>query len=191
MTMVDNQHRPYGGMSYDNIYSNSLHFTDPWSHPPTNHSSLYPTTLGSNNPGLSSMVKQETSRPTSISMPYSSIPVSAPSLVAGGSYPSTGYGTSDLPSLPQDGLPRSSYGSDHSYSSASPAHNSYATTAAYHPISYAQSLHQQQHQQSSDSSRRVSQTSVLTLPWTIHGTQPPCPSRILTKLQRLYYLTNI
>jgi hypothetical protein len=158
MTMVvDNQPRQYGEM-YDGIYTRQPNFTDPWSHPHTNHTSLYATSLGTNPLGLNSMVKQESGRPTNISMPYQSLPVSAPSL-GGSSYATAGYGTSDLlGGLPQESLSRSSYGSNNSYSSASPVANTYATTSSYHPVSYAQSLHQQQQRQQSDGSRRISNT---------------------------------
>ena len=128
--VIDNQGRHFGGMGYDSMYSGHLqqspHFTDPW----TSHhsSSQYP-----------SLSKQE-SRPTSMSMSYPQIPVSAP-MSSGSSYSNIGYGGSDLLSGPQD-IPRSY---EHSYTS--PSSTASYTQTAYPTLNYAQSLHQQQQQQ--------------------------------------------
>lgn len=180
MTMViDNQSRQYGGMGYEHLYSNPMqtspHFTDPWNntHASANSStSLYPTSLSSSNLGLTSMAKQKGSRPTAISMPYSSIPVSAPSMVAGSNYSTTGYGGSDLLSLSQD-LPRTSYGTEQTYATASPSTSAYAP-GSYSSLNYAQSIQQQQHQQQQDESRRLSSSSV---PTSTYLEIPPDPQR--------------
>ena len=146
---MENQSRQFGALGYDQMYPHGLqatspHFNDPWSaHSAANASnSTYSTA-----PAMQPQQKQD--RPTAISMPYSSIPVSAPSLVAGSSYPAVGYGSTDLPSVPQD-IPRSTYAPDRSYTTTSPATSAYHSTA-YPPMSYAQSLqqHQQQQQHSS------------------------------------------
>jgi len=156
--MVDNQHRPFGGMGYDSMnYHHPPHFTDPWAHSSASHTNpLYPTTLGPSSMSINGIPKQEPPRPTNISMPYSSIPVSAPSLVAGSSYSTTsGYGSQDVLSLPQG----PTYGSEHNYSSASSVPSTYATSSTYNPLGYAQSLaQQQQQQQQHESSRRISPT---------------------------------
>ena len=142
MTMViDNQSRHYGNLGYpDNMYSNHLHsspqFTDPWgSHSASqSHAPAYAT----------SMPKQEVSRPMPIAFPQ--ISVSAPSLVSGSSYSSTGFGGSDVLSLPQD-IPRSTYPPDQTYQ-ASPQSNNSFNPSSYPPLNYAQSIHHhQQHQQ--------------------------------------------
>ncbi|KAL9105712.1 MAG: hypothetical protein Q9227_009152 [Pyrenula ochraceoflavens] len=152
MTMVmDNQPRQYGGMAYEHMYPHGLQsagpqFTDPWSaHSAANtSSSVYPTAHP-----MPPQPKPESTRPTAISLPYSSIPVSAPSVVAGSSYPAAGYGTTDLLSAPQD-IPRTTYGTDPSYATSSPATSTYPPTT-YPSLSYAQSLqaHQQQQQHNS------------------------------------------
>ena len=160
MTMVlDNSHRQYGGMGYDNIYSAQIHqhpqFTDPWAHTSSNSSSsIYPTSMSSTNINLNSTVKPEPSRPTGIPMPYSSIPVSAPSMVSSSNYSTAGYGGSDLLSMSQD-LPRSTYGTQTTYATSSPATNSFAPSN-YNPLNYAQSLQQQQQQQAQSENRRLS-----------------------------------
>lgn len=160
MTMVlDNSYRQHGGMGYDNMYSTQIHqhpqFTDPWAHTSSNStSSIYPTSMGSSNMGLNSVVKPEPSRPTAISMPYSSIPVSAPSMVSSNNYSTAGYGGSDLLSLAQD-LPRSTYATQSTYATSSPAASSFAPSN-YSSLNYVQSVQQQQQHQTQDENRRLS-----------------------------------
>ena len=141
MTMViDNQSRHYGNMGYsDNMYSSHLHsspqFTDPWG----SHS-----TPQSQAPAYAvSMAKQDVSRP--MPMSYPQIPVSAPSLGSGSSYPSAGFGGSDLLSLPQD-IPRSNYPQDQAFQPSPPSTSPF-NPSSYSSINYTQSLHQQQQQQ--------------------------------------------
>jgi len=112
--VIDNQGRQFGGMGYDSMYSNHMqqpHFSDPW----TSHA-------GHSSSHYSSLPKQESARPTSMSMQYPQIPVSAPM-------------SSDVP--------RSSY--EQTYSS--PTVTAGYTASAYPALNYSQSLHQQQHQQ--------------------------------------------
>lgn len=134
MTMViDNQGRQFGGMGYDSMYSSHMqqpHFSDPW----TSHA-------GHSSSHYSSLSKQESARPTTMSMQYPQIPVSAP-MSSGSSYSNVGYGGSDLLSGSQD-VPRSSY--EQTYSS--PTATAGYTASAYPALNYSQSLHQQQHQQ--------------------------------------------
>ncbi|KAL9618796.1 MAG: hypothetical protein Q9160_006519 [Pyrenula sp. 1 TL-2023] len=105
--------------------------------------------------------RQENARPTAISMPYSSIPVSAPSLVAGSNYSNAGYGGTDVLSFSED-VSRP-FGADQHLATASPASSNY-TPPSYPPLNYAQSLHQHQQQQqqsrkhSADNSRAAQAT---------------------------------
>ncbi|KAI9813075.1 MAG: hypothetical protein M1827_004295 [Pycnora praestabilis] len=144
MTM-DHQQRQLGGLTFDHLpYAHQPQFTNPWANPtPTNTSaSLFP--------GLNGLPRQQTQ--SSVSMPYSSIPVSAPSL-----------GTDLLNS-------GRSYGSDNSYSSThSPVTNTYAPTSApYANMDYTQNRspytmqQQQQQPQQQSNERRLSHPSLST-----------------------------
>lgn len=147
MVLENNSAHRFGPMSFDNnMYSSHLqqppHFTDPWAHA---------THTGTQYPPLS---KSESARPTTMSMAYPQMPVSAP-LPSGSSYSNAGYGGSDLLSGTQD-IPRSSY--EQSYTSPS-------STTPYPAPSYpamggyaAQMHHQQQQQQ-----RRPSDQYVMSL----------------------------
>jgi hypothetical protein len=96
-------------------------------------------------------------------MPYSTIPVSAPSMVANSNYPTAGYGGSELLVLPPE-LPRTTFEHVQSYTTASPM--STFTPTNYAPLDYAQSLHHQQHQQQQQTDARgVPQESVPALPF--------------------------
>lgn len=168
---VDNQQRHLGSMTFDHMpYPGPPHFTNPWA-PTTSTdttSQLFPTSLAQSNLGLEAIAKQQAARANSVSMPYTSIPVTAPSIGAGSNFPTAPYGQPGLLSLPQDLLnpPRSSYGSENSYTTApSPTPNVYAPTpASYAPLGYAQSFQhqQQQQQQANDNARRLSQPSVTS-----------------------------
>ncbi|SLM34383.1 c2h2 conidiation transcription factor [Lasallia pustulata] len=157
---VENQQRHLGGsLGFDGMhYTSAPHFTNPWaSTTPTNTASqLFQTSLG---PSFDALAKQQAARANNVSMPYSSIPVSAPSMGPGTSYTSAPYSQPELLSLSQDLLnaPRSY---DQGYSNApSSSVNSFAPISApYAPMSnYGPSLSQpQQHQ---DNARRLSQTS--------------------------------
>ncbi|EAW14351.1 C2H2-type zinc finger protein [Aspergillus clavatus NRRL 1] len=142
MTMViENQNRQYGGMGFDSVYSHNVphhtpHFTDPWTAAHTSsHSTppVYATSLGINH-----TKPEEVSRPA-LSLPYSSIPVSAPSLVASSSYSTapTSYPGPEVMSL-QHEMPRTTFEQTPTYTTASSM--STFTPATYAPISYAPSL---------------------------------------------------
>jgi hypothetical protein len=153
MTMViENQNRQYGGMGgFDHVYQNNMHhtqspqFTDPWAaHAHTSsHAtpSVYPTSMGTSQLSMSPVKHEDVTRPTAISMPYSSIPVSAPSLVAGTSYASAGYGGSEMLAMHHD-IPRSTFDAAPSYTAAAPI-NSF-TPANYTSMGYASGLPTQQ-----------------------------------------------
>ncbi|PLB37810.1 uncharacterized protein BDW47DRAFT_34792 [Aspergillus candidus] len=150
MTMViENQNRQYGGMGFDSVYQqhNLPHhtppqFTDPWSAAHTSSNStppVYATSMGSSQI-LNPPKQEEVSRP-SMSLPYSSIPVSAPSMV-----PGSNYSTSAAPSYPgpemmtmSHDLPRTTFEQPPSYTTAS-SMSSFAP-ASYAPLSYAPSIH--------------------------------------------------
>jgi hypothetical protein len=135
MTMVDSRY--YGGMGHDNMYSSHMqsspHFSNPWTSHETHSTSAYPP-----------LPKSDLTRPSAMSMTYPQMPVSVP-LSSGSSYPSLGYGGSDLLSGAQD-IPRATY--DNPYTTPSTSTSYTATASAYPQLGYAQSLHQhQQHQQ--------------------------------------------
>lgn len=161
---VENQQRHMGGsIGFDGMhYTSPPHFTNPWaSTTPTNATSqLFQTSLGPSN-GFDALAKQQAARANNVSMPYASIPVSAPSMGPGNSYTSASYGQPELLGLSQDLLsaPRPY---DQGYSNApSSSVNSFAPVSApYAPMSnYGPSLTQQQQHQ--DNNRRLSQTSVM------------------------------
>lgn len=144
MTMVmENQNRQYGGMGFDNVYQHNIphhnppHFTDPWaeahttSHP---NPPMYATSMP-----LNPVKQEDVSRPSPISMPYSSIPVSAPSLVPGSSYSTTSYPAPEVMGI-QHSMPRTSFEQTPAYTTASPMSN---FAPASYPMSYAPSLQQQ------------------------------------------------
>ncbi|MCJ1367140.1 hypothetical protein MMC16_006272 [Acarospora aff. strigata] len=165
MTMaVDTQQRHLGSMAFEHLpYSGPPQFTNPWATTPStnNTSHLFPT-LTQNNLGLDALAKQQAARANSVSMPYSSIPVSAPSIGPSTTFSAGAYGQSGLLNLPQNLLnpPQSSYGSESSYSAShSPSPNAYsASSSPYNPLSYTQSFQQQQ--QGQDNARRLSQPPV-------------------------------
>lgn len=175
MTMaVEHQQRHMGGsIGFDGLHYNSPpQFTNPWASTTVTSgaSQLFPASLGPSNTGFDALAKQQVARANNVSMPYSSIPVSAPSMGPGTSYSSAPYGQPELLNLSQDLLnaPRSY---DQSYSNApSTSVNSFAPLSApYAPLSnYGPSLAQQvQHQ---DSARRLSQTLVTCLFRPRHNT---------------------
>lgn len=157
MTMViENQNRQYGGMGFDNVYHGNMQhsnpqFSDPWSATHTSshpNPSMYATSMGANHLGMNHVKQEDVTRPTAISMPYSSIPVSAPSLVAGTTYHNAaGYGSSQMLGM-QHEMPRTTFEQAPTYTTA-------FTPANYAPMNYGQTLHQQQQQQQQDA-RRIS-----------------------------------
>ncbi|KAJ5960916.1 uncharacterized protein N7479_008066 [Penicillium vulpinum] len=135
MTMVmENQNRPYGGMSFDNVYHHTPpQFTDPWAAHTTSHSTppVYATSMG-NGAGMAlAQVKQEEVNRTGMSMPYPNIPVSAPSMVAGTSY-ATSYGPEVMGM--QHEVPRTTFDQAPSYTTAPPMSSFAPSSYAYAPI---------------------------------------------------------
>lgn len=167
MTMViENQSRQYGGMGFDNVFPNSMppqsqpQFTHPWLTNSSSHSNppLYSTSLGGNQLALNAVKQEDVARPTAISMPFSGIPVPAtPSLIAGSSYSTAGYGGSEMMAIPSE-IPRTSFDQSVSYATA-PSINGF-TPANYASLGYAQSLPRPQPQQDG---RRISQNSETRL----------------------------
>lgn len=154
MTMVmENQNRPYGGMSFDNVYHhNPPQFTDPWAgaHATTSHSTppVYATSMGNSASIPVNPVKQdEVGRTAAMSMPYPNIPVSAPSMVPGSNYTTAGYGPEVMGM--QHEVPRSGFEQAPTYTTAPPM-SSFAP-ASYAPVSYAP-IHPSQ----SQDARRIS-----------------------------------
>jgi hypothetical protein len=132
MTMVYEHSRQFGAMGYENMYPHQ-HQQTAWKDPFHNANAAYPP------------MKQETSRPMNISMPYSQMPTSAP-LATGSNYSTAGFVDSGELSIPQD-ISRSTYPSQQQYSTASAQNSAYATAGAYQSMDYAHSLQQQQAQQ--------------------------------------------
>ncbi|RAL13801.1 C2H2-type zinc finger protein [Aspergillus homomorphus CBS 101889] len=171
MTMViENQNRQYGGMGFDSVYQHNIHhnppqFTDPWAAAQTSsHSNppVYATSLGPSPIGLNHVKQEEVSRPAAMSMSYSSIPVSAPSMVAGSNYSTTtatSYPGPEMMGLSHD-IPRTSFEQAPAYTTASPM-TSYAP-ASYAPLSYAPHMHQDRRISHADA--RVSQSHPAPAP---------------------------
>ena len=153
MTMtMDQQHRHLGGLPFDHMpyASNSPHFTNPWgsatSGASTSH--LFPNSLGPSNVGLDSLKQQPSRVPGTISLPYSSVPASAPSIGATNNYITGAYNQPELLGLSQDLMnqPRPSI---ENYSAA-PTSNAYAPTSSPY-VSYGNL------QRPQDDARRLSQ----------------------------------
>ncbi|PGH01952.1 hypothetical protein AJ80_08934 [Polytolypa hystricis UAMH7299] len=167
MTMViEHQNRQYGGIGYDSVYHHNHaapsapHFNENWA---SQHSSSYPSSSVYSTPvtnagvTMNAHIKRDDIRPPAISLPYSNIPVSAPTMVAGNNYTATTYGGPEMLVLPPD-LPRTSFEQPQTYTSASPMSSTFSHTS-YSPIEYVQSLHQQQQQQQQSSARSMSQSN--------------------------------
>ncbi|KAE8163815.1 hypothetical protein BDV40DRAFT_132678 [Aspergillus tamarii] len=173
MTMViENQNRQYGGMGFDNVYQHNMphhntpQFTDPWTAAhTTSHSTppVYATSMASN-PILNHPKQEEVSRPSPLSMPYSSIPVSAPSMVTSSTYsttPATSYPAPEVMGLHHD-LPRTSFEQAPAYTTAS-SMSSFAPPS-YAPLSYAPSLHHPDSRRISHADPRASQSQPSSAP---------------------------
>ena len=160
-------------------YANSPQFSNPWSssQAASHTSQLFPSSMGTSNAGFDALKQQQNVRSTTSSMPYSSVPASAPSLPATNGYPS--YTTSNLLDMSQDLLkpefPRSTY--EQGYSTAPASVNSYAPTSAPYVSSYSSLAQPQQ----PDEIRRLSHSSVLRInrhPLECSADSPPearCP----------------
>ncbi|OQE22997.1 hypothetical protein PENSTE_c009G07484 [Penicillium steckii] len=168
MTMVmENQNRPYGGMSFDNVYHhNPPQFTDPWAAAhTTSHSTppVYATSMGNSASIPVNSVKQEdVGRAAAMSMSYPNIPVSAPSLVPGNNYTTAGYGP-EVMGLQHD-VPRTTFEQAPAYTTAPPM-SSFAPPS-YAPVSYAP-IHPSQ----SQDARRISHPDAR-----VGSSQPPAPT---------------
>lgn len=146
MTMViENHNRPYGGMGFGPLYQNNMHqhghppqFSNPWAQhtaAPSNPPAYATPAMASNHVGPKpSNAPQQ--RPTT-TLPYSSIPVSAPSVVASNNYVSGSYAGSGVVSVPQDG-PRSTLDGPPAYTAAAPVGSFPAGN--YNPLGFPQSL---------------------------------------------------
>ena len=156
MTM-DQRNHGLGSMGFDHMpYGNGPQFTNPWgaSSSPTPHPHIFPNSVASNNAGFDAIAKQQAQRATTVSMPYSSVPASAPSMGASNGFPSTTYGQSELLGMSQDLLnshPRSTY--EQGYSAAPTSVNTYAPTSTPYVSAYGSVTQPQQ-----DEVRRLSQS---------------------------------
>ncbi|CRG86626.1 hypothetical protein PISL3812_03636 [Talaromyces islandicus] len=162
--VIENQNRQYGGMGFDHVYQNNMphtttqtpQFTDPWAAHTSSHSTppVYTSTsMGSSQLAMNPVKHADVTRPTAISLPYSSIPVSAPSLVAGSNYPTSAYAGSDMMNLPHD-MPRSTMDGTPSYTAAAPIGG--FTPANYPPLNYSHGI-QDARRMSHPAEARVSQ----------------------------------
>lgn len=153
MTMVmENQNRPYGGMSFDNVYHhNAPQFTDPWAgaHTTASHATppVYATSMGNSGSIPINAKQEDVGRPAAISMPYPNIPVSAPSMVPGSNYTTAGYPPEVM--AMQHEVPRSGFEQAPTYTTAPPM-SSFAP-GSYAPVSYAP-----MHPSQSQDARRIS-----------------------------------
>ena len=163
MTMDTQQRHHLGSLGFDHMpYSaTSPAFTNPWAGTTAAHSSsqYFPTAAGASGLNYDSLSKSHLARST-MSMPYSSLPASAPP-IGSGNFPNLPFSQSELLTSSQDLLnsTRSTY--DQSYTSApSQSTATYAThPGTYAPLSsYGQSLGQQQQQQ--EGVRRLSQSAI-------------------------------
>ncbi|KAK0654394.1 Zinc finger protein C25B8.19c [Lasiodiplodia hormozganensis] len=136
---VDNrQQHQVNGLGFDTMRFPGPQFTNPWVSGPTAPPQLYPTTLGST-PAMATTTAAPV-RPTTVSLSYSSVPVSAPSLGA------------DLMNTSRP------YGAPYAASAASPTAPSYAPTSApQYSMDYANRAAAPAYNYQQDLSRRPSQ----------------------------------
>jgi hypothetical protein len=160
---VDNrQQSQLTSMGYDPLRYPQPHFTNPWvSAPGSSQPQMYPTSIAPNvSSGLESHATsqpQAIQRPTSIAIPYHSLPVTAPSLGSGIALSDGTFVSDNLLDVSQDLLSRNytGYGT-----SASPNTNTYAPTSApYSQVEYGTS-ERSPYAYQQDSSRRSSHPSV-------------------------------
>ncbi|EER43140.1 C2H2 zinc finger protein [Histoplasma capsulatum H143] len=177
--VIENRNRQYGGgMGYDNAFHSQVHpstpqFNEPWAahsspHPPQ---PIYPTSMPASSVALNHPVKRaEVSRPTAISMPYSTVPVPAPSISPSSNYnPASTYpGSEQIIVLPPE-IPRTTFDQAQGYTSVSPITS--FTPANYPPMDYAQSLqHQHQHQHQPQQQHHHQHSNPRNMP---QGNEPP------------------
>ena len=134
MAIDNNQRHGLGSLHFDHMpYSSAPQFSNPW----TASSPAYSSSMG-----YDALSKQATSRPTTMTMPYASLPATAPS-VGSASYATAPFQHSDM-------LASSQPSYEPSYTTApAPASNYTSTGTTYAPMSsYGQSLAQQQQEHS-------------------------------------------
>ncbi|EOD51392.1 putative c2h2 conidiation transcription factor protein [Neofusicoccum parvum UCRNP2] len=129
---VDNrQQHQVTGLGFDTMRFPGPQFTNPWVSAATAPPQMYPTSLGSNTPGMPATTQQQPAIRPTVSLPYSTIPVSAPSLGAGISLSAGLYEPQNSLGLSQDLMNTSRpYGTAYAASAASPTAPSYAPTSA-------------------------------------------------------------
>ncbi|KAI9753642.1 MAG: hypothetical protein M4579_005051 [Chaenotheca gracillima] len=187
---VDNQQRPIGSLGgFDQMhsYASPPQFTNPWASTSSANNSSNLSFGGQTSVGLDALSKQQAARASRVSMPYTSIPVSAPSLPAQSNLPMSYQ--QDALGVQQDMLNPSrlssapSYASEHSYATApSPNSSAYpSSSASYDAMDYTSSrnpyasqqqhtsqpqqqqshqMQQQQQQQQQAADRRLSQPAL-------------------------------
>ena len=123
MTMDHQNNRHLGGgIGFEHMhYSSAPHFTNPWT-PGASSGQLYPSPINSHTMGFDTIAKQA-QRSSTTSLPYSSVPATAP-LAAGNGF-SNQYNSSDLVNMSQDLLNNNQQG----YSGAPSSVGSYAPTS--------------------------------------------------------------
>ena len=157
MTMDQRNNHLGSSMGFDHMpFSSGLSFSNPWNSGSSAHHApqLLQTSMGSSNAAFDTLSKQSNARASTASMPYSSIPASAPSLSASNGY--SNYGPSQLLDMSQDLLNHSRSTYDQTYTTAPSSINSYAPTSAPYANTYG-SVAQPQQQ---DHVRRISQSLV-------------------------------
>lgn len=153
MTM-EQQNRHLGSVGFDHLsYSGpGPQFSNPWGATSSGHSGahLYPTALGTSN-NFDALAKTQAVRANSVSMPYTSMAGSAPSVGASSGYSNGSYAQPDLLNLSHDLVNSSRSTYDQGYSAApTSSANAYAPTSSPYLTPFG-NLSQQQ------DSRRLSQ----------------------------------
>ncbi|KAI9860667.1 MAG: hypothetical protein M1824_002958 [Vezdaea acicularis] len=128
---VDSQrsHLGFSGLNPMTQYSNGPHFTDPFAGSASSNPSSHMFSHSAMGPSSEAVAKQQAARGNNVSMPYASVPITAPSLSAGTSLPPMMYGQQQDMLASQELLnPRSSY--EQSFTTAPPsASHAFAPTA--------------------------------------------------------------
>jgi hypothetical protein len=129
---VDNrQQSQLAGMGYDSMRYPAPHFTNPWVSAPAAPQQLYPSALAP----VSSGLEQPQQRPTSIAIPYHSLPVTAAPLGQGITLPDGHIATQNLLDVSQDLISRS-YTGGYATSAPSNAQTYAPTSAPYSQVEY-------------------------------------------------------
>lgn len=131
MTMDHQNNRHLGGLPFEQMsYNSGPQFTNPWSSTASNgHLSYQP--VGASTMGFDALAKQAQRPSNTTSLPYSSIPASAP-LSNTGYSSGTAYGNPDLVNMSQDLLNHA----HSSYSTAPSSVTSYAPTSIPYPSTF-------------------------------------------------------